>query len=339
MADWEDQAACRPDRLGMTAREAADLFFADAEQGDPGGHAHRATAQAKATNGHRARLERALPSAPPSRSRRPRPRPRRPRRPRPPNHQEQPRMSRRAAQLHRATIHVVELAATIARDLPKATARADTGPGIRARSYDPNPQGRPFWCETHERDVPQCHHDGLDCTGVPQDIHDPTGEAVTQGATTQPDDLTRLHASIDKAYRHLHDARRLIDTLTTTPPPPKGCESCARHTDPDGGRYYSPVNVGKTEGTRVEVAGQPPILDKPMGLCRWCWDFTSKHRRLPTEGELRAHHDGRRVQPQADGADGPTRRPTPRKQRRKKGTMAWTGAKITDRIDVIDENA
>lgn len=234
----------------------------------------------------------------------------------------------RTLQLRRSIHSVVELAASLAQDAQALASRADTGSGVPARSFDANRRGRSAWCETHEQEVTACHRSGLQCDGVPVDVHDPTGEAVVAGTTAQPDELTQVRADIEKAHRHLHAARLTADRILTTPPPPKGCESCARSKDAQGRSLWSRVNVGASAGTKVTVAGRD-LLDEPMALCRWCYDFVVRLERLPREAEVQAHHDGARVAPQR-----PKARPVPQRTDRKKGTMQWTGAKVTDRIDV-----
>lgn len=142
-------------------------------------------------------------------------------------------------------------------------------------------QGSPaLWCETHERDLPECHDAGESCRGVPVAAGDPTGEAAI-GAP--PDQLrhARLVASWQRIEVETAILARLI--LSTTPQgrqvdpdgvPDGACKSCWRVA-----RYFEPVAVGQY--------GE---------WCRWCGDFRTHHDdRLPPVELLERRHRGQKI--------------------------------------------
>lgn len=122
--------------------------------------------------------------------------------------------------------------------------------------YDPMRQGRPAWCETHERDVTRCHescihHDQtidhcrrngwgcyrtLGCTGVPApERSDPTGDAGSSHDKAREDEDQARHCllvivaavqSLDRIAidHHHHGHAELMDTPAVTACAEPNCE-------------------------------------------------------------------------------------------------------------------
>lgn len=142
------------------------------------------------------------------------------------------------------------------------------------------------------------HTTVVDDEGTPMPaISDPTGEAAVRRATGK-DRAAADHREVSKLIRDgLRISGRITDIFArygTRPAGhvelkateqgnarPDGCEHCATQ-----GRW-SPLHVERTT-----AKGNLPT---PMRLCRWCYDWTRTHGVLPTDKELRAHHEGRKL--------------------------------------------
>lgn len=134
---------------------------------------------------------------------------------------------------------------------------------------------------------------------------DPTAVAALKGPDVARRDRLELErllrrlvssavraADIAAAYPEAHVAddrtRRLLERLNGAKA--QGCESCARLATPDGLPRWEPTDVRRDGPTTV--FGR---LEAPMWLCSWCADRVQQWGRLPTPGELEAHHAGKRV--------------------------------------------
>jgi len=116
-------------------------------------------------------------------------------------------------------------------------------------------------------------------------VSDPTGEAALRPDRAYRDlveldkQLGRAHAAVEHALRILSahtprpstEAERRKVEVGNTP----GCESCARTEVAKGVRRWEPIY-------RQE-------------LCSWCWQWERDTGRRPTDAELAAHHDGKRL--------------------------------------------
>jgi hypothetical protein len=147
--------------------------------------------------------------------------------------------------------------------------------------------------------------DGLGATGHGP-VADPTAmAALGRNRSMAGSHRTELDQAMAEAATALGRALRLAGlypardahALVVLAKGEPGCESCARTTGPAGTPRYEPIHPKLLH--RTDVAGR---LDRPLHLCRWCYDRTVLWDRLPVVAELELHHAGRRVPWPADVA-------------------------------------
>jgi hypothetical protein len=134
-------------------------------------------------------------------------------------------------------------------------------------------------------------HAGCDLTATPTDtdrvtgtgVSDPTAATVIHLRDEPNRDLHRLYTEFDTIRQAVERIEQITDRY-----PPAGqvaavvvdlgpsCRSCQRLN------HRAPVHRTTT------LAG---LLDEPTPLCRWCYDFTARHRLLPPRAVLRHHID------------------------------------------------
>lgn len=121
-----------------------------------------------------------------------------------------------------------------------------------------------------------------DDEGNPIDYADPTGELagirldIHGYALREIDRILKTDSNdLDELLDHLRMGLSTRQAEEIKASLPAACKSCARLTDHQGRRLYSPVHA--------------------RGLCDWCDNFDRDWDQWAPEKILRAHHDGRRI--------------------------------------------
>lgn len=149
---------------------------------------------------------------------------------------------------------------------------------------------------SYETDRSTGHATVLDDAGVSMPaVSDPTGEAAIRPdpAARDMEWMDRTIDSMHKQAKNLHLLSRRYQNRPATEKErrdtmgdadnARGCELCAELMVAPGVRRWEPV--WKT--LRVD--------DKLVPVCRWCGSFIRDTGRVPSRGELEAHHRGERV--------------------------------------------
>lgn len=170
-------------------------------------------------------------------------------------------------------------------------------PGTKGHPYDTEGKQAVIWCEEHGREVRSCHKQDLRCTGAPdRALSDPTGDAATD---------VRLYADLREAHKR---AERIIADgdwfigfvnryrdADATPQRDRELEDtnkppCERHL-----RFGYERQARSPRGSKVKREDGTSVFADLHRLCDFCTGIALDFGRLPTQQEIQANVDGRRI--------------------------------------------